>query len=287
MELRGLGQLVQALVAVEVLLVLRLEQPRPRQPALGPAPHDAATHVQHAREEEAPDDAVAHVHLREAHHLRRGALEVALGAAVALPVQHEVRGEDAAARDRRDVGDLGQDARVPQQADHAEVIERCPEPPARQSDADPVPLSHIPRKPYSIPSGACGDWRLRCRAGSVVCVQALGQSVLPSASCWRSGGFESATHGNGRLPVRYRTGRAPRRITETVMTPQASQDERIAKMTFASVYPHYVTRVESKGRTEEELHQVIAWLTGFTQGAGQEAHHETSRPSRPSSMRQS
>jgi hypothetical protein len=40
-------------------------------------------------------------------------------------------------------------------------------------------------------------------------------------------------------------------------------DERIAKMTFASVYPHYVTKVEGKGRTKEELHQVIEWLTGF------------------------
>ncbi len=40
-------------------------------------------------------------------------------------------------------------------------------------------------------------------------------------------------------------------------------DERIAKMTFASVYPHYVAKVEGKGRTKEELHQVIKWLTGF------------------------
>lgn len=40
-------------------------------------------------------------------------------------------------------------------------------------------------------------------------------------------------------------------------------EERIAKMTFASVYPHYITKVESKGRTKEELHQVIGWLTGF------------------------
>ncbi len=40
-------------------------------------------------------------------------------------------------------------------------------------------------------------------------------------------------------------------------------DERIAKMTFASVYPHYVTKVEKKGRTRKELHQVIEWLTGF------------------------
>jgi hypothetical protein len=40
-------------------------------------------------------------------------------------------------------------------------------------------------------------------------------------------------------------------------------DERIARMTFASVYPHYITKVESKGRTKDELHQVIEWLTGF------------------------
>jgi hypothetical protein len=40
-------------------------------------------------------------------------------------------------------------------------------------------------------------------------------------------------------------------------------DERMAKMTFASVYPHYVTKVEKKGRTKEELHQVIEWLTGY------------------------
>ena len=40
-------------------------------------------------------------------------------------------------------------------------------------------------------------------------------------------------------------------------------DARMAKMTFASVYPLYVTKVESKGRTKQELHQVIEWLTGF------------------------
>ena len=40
-------------------------------------------------------------------------------------------------------------------------------------------------------------------------------------------------------------------------------NDRIAKMTFASVYPHYITKVVSKGRTIEELHQVIEWLTGF------------------------
>jgi hypothetical protein len=47
------------------------------------------------------------------------------------------------------------------------------------------------------------------------------------------------------------------------MTPSPTHDQRIAKMTFASVYPHYLAKVEKKGRTKEELHQVIAWLTGF------------------------
>jgi hypothetical protein len=47
------------------------------------------------------------------------------------------------------------------------------------------------------------------------------------------------------------------------MNTTAKHNERIAKMSFASVYPHYVTKVEKKGRTKEELHQVITWLTGF------------------------
>ena len=47
------------------------------------------------------------------------------------------------------------------------------------------------------------------------------------------------------------------------MTTTPEHDMRIAKMTFSSVYPHYVTKVESKGRTKQELHQVIKWLTGF------------------------
>jgi hypothetical protein len=46
--------------------------------------------------------------------------------------------------------------------------------------------------------------------------------------------------------------------------------ERIAKMTFASVYPHYLQKVERKGRTKEELHQVIEWLTGFDEKKLQE-----------------
>lgn len=47
------------------------------------------------------------------------------------------------------------------------------------------------------------------------------------------------------------------------MKTTTAHDDRIAKMPFASVYPHYLAKVEKKGRTKEELHQVIEWLTGF------------------------
>jgi len=49
-----------------------------------------------------------------------------------------------------------------------------------------------------------------------------------------------------------------------------TQNQRIAKMSFASVYPLYLAKVEKKGRTKEELDQVIAWLTGFDDNKLQE-----------------
>jgi hypothetical protein len=52
------------------------------------------------------------------------------------------------------------------------------------------------------------------------------------------------------------------------ITPE--HNERMAKMTFATVYPHYVTKVERKGRTVDELHRVIEWLTGFDDRAIQD-----------------
>jgi hypothetical protein len=54
------------------------------------------------------------------------------------------------------------------------------------------------------------------------------------------------------------------------MSTTPEHDARIAKMTFASVYPHYVTKVEKKGRSVAELHQVIEWLTGFDEEKLQE-----------------
>lgn len=50
------------------------------------------------------------------------------------------------------------------------------------------------------------------------------------------------------------------------MNDTQKHDDKIAKLTFASVYPHYITKVEKKGRTKEELHHVIHWLTGFDDG---------------------
>ena len=47
------------------------------------------------------------------------------------------------------------------------------------------------------------------------------------------------------------------------MSTTKEHDARVAALTFAGVYPHYVTKVEKKGRTVAELQEVIAWLTGF------------------------
>ncbi|WP_143960621.1 DUF2200 domain-containing protein [Litoribacter populi] len=58
------------------------------------------------------------------------------------------------------------------------------------------------------------------------------------------------------------------------MNTTPEHDSRMANMTFASVYPHYVTKVEKKGRTKEELHQVIEWLTGFDEKRQQELIEE-------------
>ncbi|HPW97654.1 MAG TPA: DUF2200 domain-containing protein [Flavobacterium sp.] len=45
---------------------------------------------------------------------------------------------------------------------------------------------------------------------------------------------------------------------------------KIYKMAFASVYPHYINKAEKKGRTKEEVHTIIQWLTGYDEKALQE-----------------
>lgn len=48
------------------------------------------------------------------------------------------------------------------------------------------------------------------------------------------------------------------------MTTTPEHDERIAKLKFASIYPLYRDKIEKKGRTVEELNEVITWLTGYS-----------------------
>jgi len=45
----------------------------------------------------------------------------------------------------------------------------------------------------------------------------------------------------------------------------AKKNEQVANMIFASIYPHYLNRLVKNGRTKEELHKVIEWLTGFNE----------------------
>lgn len=49
------------------------------------------------------------------------------------------------------------------------------------------------------------------------------------------------------------------------MSDASNHDAKIARITFSSVYPHYLAKVEKKGRTKAELHQVIQWLTGYNE----------------------
>lgn len=53
------------------------------------------------------------------------------------------------------------------------------------------------------------------------------------------------------------------KLSDTMPTTTPEHDRKIAEMKFSSVYPHYVTKVEKKGRSVEELHEVITWLTGY------------------------
>lgn len=50
-----------------------------------------------------------------------------------------------------------------------------------------------------------------------------------------------------------------------MMKTTPAHNEKIATITFASVFPHYVKKIQKKGRTVEELYKIIEWLTGFNQ----------------------
>lgn len=70
--------------------------------------------------------------------------------------------------------------------------------------------------------------------------------------------------------VGYFKKKTKRSENSTPNNMKPDHNERMAKMTFASVYPHYINKVERKGRSKEELHQVIEWLTGFDEKKLQE-----------------
>jgi hypothetical protein len=69
--------------------------------------------------------------------------------------------------------------------------------------------------------------------------------------------YQNIVKRKGRLELRTEGG------VVASMKKSMSHDERIASMSFAVVYPLYIAKVEKKGRTKEELQQVIQWLTGF------------------------
>lgn len=52
-------------------------------------------------------------------------------------------------------------------------------------------------------------------------------------------------------------------MTTSIKDMAKDQHQRIATMTLAAVYPHYLAKIERKGRTREELHRVLSWLTGY------------------------
>ena len=49
------------------------------------------------------------------------------------------------------------------------------------------------------------------------------------------------------------------------MPENESQNEKIAKMTFSSIFSHYVSKIEKRGRDKAQLHEVITWLTGYSE----------------------
>ena len=97
-----------------------------------------------------------------------------------------------------------------------------------------------------------------------------GEQPTSTWSCWRAGRStgESSSSSTGPAsttwpPTPSDHSHAPCHGRRTTLTRMS----RIFTTSFASVYPHYVTKVEKKGRTKAELDEVIEWLTGFDEAA--------------------
>jgi hypothetical protein len=69
----------------------------------------------------------------------------------------------------------------------------------------------------------------------------------------------------GRRPDDLLVRQAAPGLRRVVEAEEPMDEHRVFKMAFASVYPHYVQKAEKKGRTKEEVDEVICWLTGYSQ----------------------
>jgi len=80
------------------------------------------------------------------------------------------------------------------------------------------------------------------RAARVIGIEAVASQAVPAAISTRTLCFEGATE-------------------------PGMDNTRVFRMAFASVYPHYIAKAEKKGRTKEEVHAIIHWLTGYDEQA--------------------
>ena len=118
---------MHASVAIEVLRIQPLEQPRRRDGPARSAECESPEVAEREQERDAPGDPVPGIGLDEGDDLRGRLFEVRRRAVVASPVQREVGTQDAAARDRDDVRHLAEQARIAQEADDAEVEQGGPQ----------------------------------------------------------------------------------------------------------------------------------------------------------------
>ena len=113
------------------------QKSRPGQLAAGTTKRQPAQRSQRHCQRIAADHAIAHIELYKPDEFRRGGVEFLQRVRVAVPVEHQVRRQNAPARDGSDVRHGGQDVRLAQETDHAEVKEGGAEaaPGERESDA--------------------------------------------------------------------------------------------------------------------------------------------------------
>ena len=150
-QLRRFRQLMHASVAIEMLRIQPLEQPRRRDSAARPAECESPEDADRDQERDTPGDLVAGIGLDEGDNLRGRPFEVRRRAVVASPVQREVGTQDAAARDRDDVRHLAEQARITQEADDTKVKQGGPQSATGECQSESRHLTLSSRFAPSIP----------------------------------------------------------------------------------------------------------------------------------------